>query len=84
MQVDEFKTMLRDIIQTEITIIIRNIMKNPHSEILLRKEAAAYLKCDLSTLWEWTKAGKLTAYGIGSRRVYYLRSEIPAILIRKN
>jgi excisionase family DNA binding protein len=39
-------------------------------ELLTRKEAADLLKIDSSTLWHWTKKGKLPSYGIGNR-VYY-------------
>ena len=48
-------------------------------DLLTRKETKDFLKIDLSTLWSWTKRGKLKAYGIGNR-VYYKRSEIEANL----
>lgn len=44
-------------------------------ELLTRNEAKDMLKCDMSTLWAWTKKGKLKAYGLGNR-VYYRRSEV--------
>jgi excisionase family DNA binding protein len=44
-------------------------------EILSRKETAQLLGVDLSTLWAWTKTGKITSYGIGNR-VFYKYSEI--------
>lgn len=50
------------------------------TECLTRGEVAELLKCDLSTLHNWTKAGKLIKYGIGNR-VYYKRQEIEASLI---
>ena len=52
-------------------------------ELLTRKEAANLLKIDSSTLWHWTKKGKLPSYGIGNR-VYYKRSEIMESLVRVN
>jgi excisionase family DNA binding protein len=45
------------------------------TEYLTRNEVAELLKCDLSTLWIWTKKGKLISYGIGNR-VYYKRNEV--------
>lgn len=48
-------------------------------EYITRQELANQLKCDLSTIHNWTKKGKLKAYGIGNR-VYYKRSEVEAIL----
>ena len=50
-------------------------------ELLTRKEAANLLKIDSSTLWHWTKKGKLPSYGIGNR-VYYKRSEIMESLVK--
>lgn len=43
--------------------------------LLTRAETCEFLKVDSSTLWHWTKKGKLTAYGIGHRR-YYKKQEI--------
>jgi excisionase family DNA binding protein len=50
---------------------------------MTRNEVAEYLKVDLSTLWNWTNKGKLTAYGIGAR-VYYKRNEIEQCIIKFN
>jgi len=52
-------------------------------EYLTRKEAADLLKCDLSTIHNWTKKRKLKSYGIGNR-VYYKRSEIESALVSIN
>lgn len=50
-------------------------------ELLTRDEAAGLLKINSSTLWHWTKKGKLPSYGIGNR-VYYKRSEIMESLVK--
>ncbi len=50
------------------------------TEYLTRSEVAEMLKCDLSTIHNWTKKGKLIPYGIGNR-VYYKRHEVEAVLI---
>ncbi|HXH18883.1 MAG TPA: helix-turn-helix domain-containing protein [Chitinophagales bacterium] len=52
-------------------------------QILTREQAAQLLDVDLSTLWHWSKSGKLKSYGIANR-VYYKRSEIEAALIPLN
>ncbi|MEJ6623895.1 MAG: helix-turn-helix domain-containing protein, partial [Flavobacteriaceae bacterium] len=39
------------------------------------------LKVDPSTLWRWTNKGKVTAYGIGSRR-FYKKEELLSSLIK--
>lgn len=46
-----------------------------NEELLTRKEACEFLKIDSSTLWAWTKKGKVSAYGIANRR-YYKRCEL--------
>lgn len=49
------------------------------NSLLSRKETAALLKITLSTLWRWTRNGKLKSYYIGSR-VYYLQNEVMSSL----
>jgi hypothetical protein len=49
--------------------------KDNSEELLSRDETCQFLKIDSSTLWAWTNAGKVKAYGIGARR-YYKRSEL--------
>ncbi len=48
-------------------------------EFLTRNEVRDLLKVDLSTVWGWTKKGKLKSYGIAGR-VYYKRSEVEAAI----
>lgn len=56
----------------------------PHEteNFLSRKQAAEFLKCDLSSIWLWTKKGKLTSYGIGAN-VFYKRSELEREMFAK-
>ena len=49
-------------------------------EYLTRDEVAQFLKCDLSTVHNWTKKGKLIPYGLGNR-VYYKRTEVENAII---
>ena len=51
----------------------------PNSKLITRKEAAKYLKIGLSTLWKFTKEGKLKAYYMGNK-VYYKLDEIEGAL----
>ena len=44
-------------------------------QLLTRKHTCEFLGINLSTLWHWTKKGKLNSKKIGNR-VYYLKSEI--------
>ena len=53
---------------------------SPKEIYLTRHELATMLKCDISTIHNWTKSGILKAYGI-SNRVYYKKSEVEAALM---
>lgn len=54
------------------------------TEYLTRKEVAKLLKCDLSTVHNWTVKGLLVSYSIGSR-VYFKRTQVEnAIVELKN
>jgi excisionase family DNA binding protein len=67
------------LIRAEITTIKQNFEPKAPAELLTRNEVAEMLKCDLSTIHNWTKKGKLIPYGIGNR-VYYKRTEVEAVL----
>ncbi len=44
-------------------------------ELLTREQTADLLHITLTTLWRWTKQGKLKSYGIGGR-IYYKTDEV--------
>ena len=67
-------------VRLEIEKLRRDLQVKAPEEFLTRKEVCDMLKVDLSTLYNWTKKGKLRAYGIGYR-VYYKKGEIEAALI---
>ena len=48
---------------------------NNPTDLLTRKQASEFLHINLSTLWVWTNAKKIQAYGIGNR-VFYKKSEL--------
>ena len=50
------------------------------NQLITRDEACKLLNINRTTLWSYTKKGKLQSYGIGSR-VYYKRDEVIASLI---
>lgn len=62
-------------LQRQIEDIRKNFEPKLPTEYLTRSEVAKLFKCDLSTIHNWTKKGKLKAYGVGNR-VYYKRTEI--------
>jgi hypothetical protein len=51
------------------------LTKEANDELLTRKETCEFLKINSSSLWAWTKKGKVLSYGIANRR-YYKRSEL--------
>ncbi len=77
------KEELQDLIGKSLEEVIKNNSQNipPDQELLTRKEACKLLKVDSSTLWRWTNKGKVTAYGIGSRR-FYKKEELLNSLIQ--
>lgn len=70
-------------LQNQLTEIKVNLQPKVPEEFLTRNEVAELLKCDLSTLWNWTKKSKLISYGIGNR-TYYKRTEIESAMVCLN
>ena len=85
-------TLVHDMAPEEIAAIFAQLLNKQLSELklcfqpkdpieyLTRKEVSEMLKCDLSTVHNWTKKGKLKAYGLGNK-VYYKRTEVEAVLL---
>jgi hypothetical protein len=70
-------------IRIEIENLKKEFQPREPEELLTRNEVKDHFKVDLSTIWSWTKKGKLRAYGCGNR-VYYKRSEIEQVLTPLN
>ena len=81
-------TLLQNVSPEELTELIKESVKSllqdfkegfnhhdPH-ELLTREETYKFLQIDSSTLWHWTKKGKVTAYGISGSRRYYKKAEL--------
>jgi len=72
---DEFKQIIKEAIKEELSRV-RKQLEEKDSEILLtREEVCAILKINKTSLWKWTKSGKLIRYVIGNR-VLYKKSEV--------
>ncbi len=67
-------------VKTELEQLKKDFQPKQPSEYLTRNEVAEMLKIDLSSVHNWTKKGKLKAYGIGGR-VYYKRDEVENSII---
>lgn len=75
---DQINTLFEGL-QNQIKDLKANFEPKAPVEYLTRSEVAKMLKCDLSTIHNWTKKGKLIPYGLGNR-VYYKRTDIEAVL----
>jgi len=80
---NEFKKEIAQEVKTHLDEFLKNFQPEPKKEFLSRKDVATMFGVDVSSVHNWTKAGKLRALGI-SGRVYYLRSEVEASLIPIN
>lgn len=63
------------IIRSQLEELKSNFEPKIPTEYLTRSEVAKLLKCDLSTIHNWTAKGKLIKYCLGNR-AYYKRSQI--------
>ncbi|MBO0331134.1 helix-turn-helix domain-containing protein [[Muricauda] lutisoli] len=70
-------------VRTQIDELKKSFQPKNPEELLSRSETAELLKINLSTLYLWTKKGKLKSYGL-SGKVYYKRSEVESALIALN
>ena len=78
---DDFKKDIVETLRNDIILILQKHQTKESDEYLTRKEVAELLKCDLSTIHNWTKKGKLTKYGIGDR-TYYKKSDIEKAIVK--
>lgn len=72
---DELKKAITDSIKEQFEELRESLPKNHPDEYLTRKQVCELLKVDQSTVWAWTKRGKLISYQI-SNRIYYKRIEV--------
>lgn len=80
LDVQQFKGLLEATVKEQFDNFKKTFSHEHEEELLTREETYKLLKIDSSTLWAWTKKGKIKAYGIANRR-YYKRSEILECLI---
>ena len=76
------KEELEDLIGKSLEEAFKNNLSNnpPDQELLTREQACTLLKVDPSTLWRWTNKGKVTAYGIGYKRLYKKEELIESLI----
>lgn len=72
----EISSIVSESIRTELEKFKKEFAKsNSDDTLLTREETCELLSINLSTLWSYTKKGKLPSKKIGNR-VYYLKSEV--------
>lgn len=80
---EQFQKTILEGVRIQIENLKKDFQPKIPTEYLTRNEVAELLKIDLSSLYNWTKKGKLTSYGICGR-IYYKRQEIEQSIIRLN
>lgn len=80
----ELESLIKESVRAELEGIKKGLSNQEEKDKLLtREETAKMLDIDLSSLWRWTKAGKIKAFGIANR-VYYYLSDVNKALIPIN
>ena len=67
-------------LKSELDSLRSEFQPKQPTEYLTRNQVKEMFNADMSTIHNWTKRGKLKAYGIGNR-VYYKRSEIEQAIV---
>lgn len=77
---DDVKQIIKEVLQDEFNNFKKYLDTDSPDKLLTRTETCELLKIDPSTLWHWTKNGKVTCYGIANRR-YYKQNELMEQLV---
>ena len=67
-------------VKSEFDALKAEFQPKQPTEYLTRNQVKEMFDVDLSTVHNWTKRGKLKAYGIGNR-IYYKRTEIDQAVV---
>ncbi|MFV8343617.1 helix-turn-helix domain-containing protein [Flavobacterium sp. XS2P39] len=80
---NDLEELIRKVVDEQLEEFRKNASKQNPDELLTRAEACILLKINMTTLWNWSKKGRIISYGIGNR-VYYKRGELMESLVRIN
>ena len=47
---------------------------------MTRKEVCDYLQCSQTSLWDWTRKGKIIATKVGKKKVLYRKNDVDTFL----
>ena len=54
--------------------------KSNNKDLMTRKEVCDYLQCSETSLWAWTKNGKICATKVGKKKVLYRKKDVDTFL----
>ena len=54
--------------------------KSNNKDFMKRKEVCDYLQCSQTSLWDWTRKGKISATKVGKRKVLYRKKDVDTFL----
>ena len=54
--------------------------KSNKKDLMTRKEVCDYLQCSETSLWAWTKDGKINATKVGKKKVLYRKNDVDTFL----
>ena len=80
---EELKALIHESVKTALAQLKRSLAQDPSKKLLTRKEVCTLFSINLSTLWAWTKKGKLPCHRLGNR-VYYKLEEVEKCLTKSN
>ena len=78
---EELKQLIKEVIKEELVVLKKDLAVKESDVLLTRSETCELLKIDSSTLWSWTKKGKITCYGIGARRYYKIDEILKSLIV---
>ena len=72
---EDLKDLIKESVKSQLDDFAKELKVYNPDELLTREQTCEFLQIDSSTLYHYTKKGKVTAYGIGNRR-YYKKAEL--------
>lgn len=72
---EQLAHLITESVKSQINELKTSLKQQDIDVLMTRTQACEFLQIDSSTLWHWTKKGKVSAYGIANRR-YYKKSDL--------
>ena len=54
--------------------------KSNNKDLMTRKEVCDYLQCSQTSLWDWTRKGKIIDTKVGKKKVLYRKNDVDTFL----